>query len=722
MRRQVLVGAQLLCLVCNTQAFVPSRSRPLTSTSIIPYSFKLLDASPSSASPSLSTSTKRHRQRDLSKGAYSNLSEEELYTKTINHLATCNQVGNMTGNQIQETGKLLVAWSKRRVMQSGEMSESLLRRLVDEKVAGNEKARPSVNHFNSCMNAWIKCGRAIGYQKAIELLKDLNIYLQTHDNVPNDDEVSKCYGTVIAGCIKNKSRSSADLACEILEKMDSGREVKHYNSVMNAYASLYDHKAVLRIFQKMKEMSNAGEENVRPNRTTYNIVIKSLSGCQEMKCIRMAERILAEMENSHRKGVKNISPDRISYTSMLTAWSRVCTKQSVDKAEMYLQKMTNAANKGNRHVRPDTVTYNAILNIIANSNLFDSGRRSLKILSKMEKLYELGDRDLKPNVISYNAVIKAFSKNTYSDGARRALIMLKKLENDDDLKPDIISYNSCLNAFAKARDPMSAQLLLDRMENMYANGYHVKPDTYSYNTVISAWAFSDHEHAAEIAETIFERMETSQIRLDTTTFNTLLSAWGRQRDPERAADILHHMFTIKKSGVYDVRPTTQSFAIVINAWAKTKYPKKAFKAKGLLNEMKERSKRNKKLRPNSYIYASVLNACAFSFGSQEVRQEALSIAIDVFKECRCRNDVIYGTFIKACKNLIDDDDDKRRVEMIQTAFLQCRQKGLVSDFVLYELFSSLSTDQYNSILECETEDLVYASDLPKEWSRNITKK
>ena len=46
---------------------------------------------------------------------------------------------------------------------------------------------------------------------------------------------------------------------------------------------------------------------------------------------------------------------------------------------------------------------------------------------------------------------------------------------------------------------------------------------------------------AEIAETIFERMETSQIRLDTTTFNTLLSAWGRQRDPERAADILHHM-------------------------------------------------------------------------------------------------------------------------------------------------------------------------------------
>jgi len=58
--------------------------------------------------------------------------------------------------------------------------------------------------------------------------------------------------------------------------------------------------------------------------------------------------------------------------------------------------------------------------------------------------------------------------------------------------------------------------------------------------VISAWAFSGRDRGAEIAETIFDRMETSEIRLDTTTFNTLSSAWGRQKDPEeRATDILH---------------------------------------------------------------------------------------------------------------------------------------------------------------------------------------
>ncbi len=84
-------------------------------------------------------------------------------------------------------------------------------------------------------------------------------------------------------------------------------------------------------------------------------------------------------------------------------------------------------------------------------------------------------------------MIKAFSKNALNDGARRASMILKKLENDPDLHPDIISYNSVLNAFAKAKDPISAQSLLDRMEVQYTDGYHIKPDTYSYNTVISAW-------------------------------------------------------------------------------------------------------------------------------------------------------------------------------------------------------------------------------------------
>ncbi len=216
-------------------------------------------------------------------------------------------------------------------------------------------------------------------------------------------------------------------------------------------------------------------------------------------------------------------------------------------------------------------------------------------------------------------------------------------------------------------------------------------------------------------------METSQIRLDTTTFNTLLSAWGRQKDPERATDILHHMFAVKKSGQYDVRPTRQSFAIVINAWAKTSYPRKAFKARELLQEMKERSRGNKNLKPNAYIYASVLNACAYTFGDEDVKSEALSIAIETFQECKHHNDVVYGTFIKACNTLMDENDPER-IELIKNAFVHSKQKGLVSDFVLHELYTSLSPSQYKYILGLDTEDVVSIQKVPKGWSRNNTRR
>ena len=137
--------------------------------------------------------------------------------------------------------------------------------------------------------------------------------------------------------------------------------------------------------------------------------------------------------------------------------------------------------------------------------------------------------------------------------------------------------------------------------------------------------------------------------------------------------------------------------------------------------MKERSVANKNLRPNTDIYASVLNACAFTFGTDETKSEALSIAIDTFKECQQRNDVVYGTFIKAC-NILMDTDDIRRIPMIETSFLQCRKRGEISDFVLLELFSSLSSRHYKELLGHDMDGLLSVQDVPRSWSRNVAKR
>ncbi len=203
----------------------------------------------------------------------------------------------------------------------------------------------------------------------------------------------------------------------------------------------------------------------------------------------------------------------------------------------------------------------------------------------------------------------------------------------------------------------------------------------------------------------------------------ILTAWARKKESnaaERATDILHHMFAVKKSGQYDVRPSAQSFGIVMNAWAKSTEPRKAYRAKRLLMEMKERSASNgKHLKPNSFIYSSVLNACAFSTGNYHNKGEALTIAIETFRDCTNRNDVVYGSFFKACNKLMDYDDI-RRIPLIETSFAQCIKDGQVSEFVLHELHSCLPSQVYGNLMGCAQDDILSVRDVPRLWSRNVT--
>lgn len=646
----------------------------------------------------------------------------ELYENTREHLDTI-AIGNFTAGQAHETGKQIFAWSKRNSDISGQMCNMLIRRLVDEKQSNNPHSKLSPNLFYTTISALIKSNDHHGYQKAVDLISVM------HDNIEvttsHSKQVAKCYMTIIEGCQKSKSKAAADTAFDLFQKLETigfgNRDVKHLNIILSAYESAHDHKSVFKIWKMIKE----GQMNdIKLNRRTLNIIIKTLVSTNSMRCIRRAEEILNDMEKSYKNEDASTTPDRFTFTLILSAWAHVGLSydKSIEKCEEYLTRMQKLHEKGLVKVKPDRITYNTVLNIIANSKAPKAGAKGLKILEKMDLLYQWGDKNVRPSTASYNSVIKAFSNDALNDGARRALMMLKKLENHEYLKPDIISYNTVLGAFAKCTDPIAAQVLLDSMERRYSKGYDVKPDTVSYNTVMFAWSVSKHRRRAEIVETIFDRMETSGVRLDTTTFNTLLGAWGRQKDDnaaERATDILHHMFAVKQSGQYDVRPTSQSFAIAMNAWAKSNDPRKAYRARELLVEMRSRHNSGYKLlRPNSYIYSTILNACAFTYSSEEARKEALHIAINTYRECAHRNDIVYGTFIKACSMLFDQEDH-RKIQMIESAFLRCVKAGQVSNFVLEEMFNSVPMPFYKDLIGYPKDNILSVADVPSSWSCNV---
>lgn len=166
---------------------------------------------------------------------------------------------------------------------------------------------------------------------------------------------------------------------------------------------------------------------------------------------------------------------------------------------------------------------------------------------------------------------------------------------------------------------------------------------------------------------------------------------------------------------------------VINAISKSKDERKAQKALRLLRRMdKLYQAGNKEARPNEVTYTAVLNSCAFpSVLDPKARRRMLDVAMFTLEELQASryghpNQVTYGTFIKACANLLPDDDDLRRV-VLKKVFEQCCNDGQVGEMVLTHLRKAAPPDLYQELLAVANIKATSISvrDLPQEWRCNL---
>lgn len=181
------------------------------------------------------------------------------------------------------------------------------------------------------------------------------------------------------------------------------------------------------------------------------------------------------------------------------------------------------------------------------------------------------------------------------------------------------------------------------------------------------------------------------------------------------------MFRLYDGGDGGAQPDVLSFSTVINAFSKSKFPGKAREVKNLLNRMKQLHEDGQEgMEPNIYVYAAVLNACAYTFGAKEEKEEALKIGIEIYEELQEKglaNHVAYGSFLRICRKLIIDDD-ARRDELISRAFRHCCVDGQVGEYVLTQLRAI--SKLYVALLEAYIIDgEVSYNDLPSKWTRNV---
>ena len=146
---------------------------------------------------------------------------------------------------------------------------------------------------------------------------------------------------------------------------------------------------------------------------------------------------------------------------------------------------------------------------------------------------------------------------------------------------------------------------------------------------------------------------------------------------------------------------------------------KATKAWAILNEVLEDFNCGKHaVKPNVYMFTAVLNACAFTRGSKEERQQAVSVALEVMREFRSKNydqasSAMYATLLRVFEGQMKNDVTTR-MNYVENTFQQCCADGLVDDVILQyveknarSLFDNLPRDQNQQLK------------LPHEWSMNV---
>ena len=457
-----------------------------------------------------------------------------------------------------------------------------------------------------------------------------------------------------------------------------------------------------------------------------------------------------------------VSPDVKSYTKVINAIAHSGKPDAGERAEEVLKRMTTLSSSSSssmqmiNDLRPNTLTYTYVIDAYSRSSSSRAPHAAQRIIEEMERLRANGDPDVRPTSRAWNSVISAWAQwegeemawGRIGNGAERAEACLHIMEDwaestgNEDSRPNSYNYNSVISALANSHEAGAAsraETILERMEDLYrmTGDDSVKPRTATYNAIIDAWAKSGEVDAAEHAELLLAHMmelyETGHnldakpnVRSFNSVLNALAKSSGHPMAPERACEVLTQMEELGRSNSHlKVSPDATSFATVINAFARSHTYGKADRAYDLFLHMKELYDASGKstLRPNSVVYNSVLNACAFAVGDLEEQSRSMEIANSMLVELNdCPygkpDHITYGTYLKVINNQMPPSGARNQI--VETVFRKCIKDGMVGEMVLRQLremgmealFETLAG---KSMMWGE----INLGELPKEWICNV---
>jgi len=384
------------------------------------------------------------------------------------------------------------------------------------------------------------------------------------------------------------------------------------------------------------------EKLVHPDAGSYTCIMQAVTASvdsqssrrqENLNRLRFVDALLDRLVKESERDF-SIQPNVTSFATVMNAWAHIGCKthgsgtihkkkndasSSSEKVEELLQRMETLHHEGLPNLEPNVVIYNILLHAWAKEG------KIKKIEDTLQRMIHLEIPGVSPDPVSYSTLLSAYSKVGTPEAALKADSLLHQMlelynHGMESAKPNIISFTNVVQCYAQLGNGEKAEEWLGRLKDLYhnmitttnVNSDHLhpdwKPDVGIYNAVIQAWTKSGQPHKAEnflrsmvaMGEEITnaDKTQSENKNLDelfaqpnSQSFNMVLSAWAKAGEAERAEEILMEMHRLHVEEYFDTRPTVVSYNTVLDSYAKK--ASKMMNANERNDAFKHRKKENK---------------------------------------------------------------------------------------------------------------------------------
>lgn len=375
--------------------------------------------------------------------------------------------GQLSHEMLDSAPELIYAWAHLDSKECALKVESLVKRVVDERRAGNLEATATLDDYNTLIEGW---ARSRAGTAAAERCEQILMEMQSeHSDVKPD--------------------------------MDS------FKSTLMAWRVSTDVSAATRaqrVLEYMLELYTTGQNTLAcPDSDCFDICLQLWARSGSKDAPKQTENLVIAMERLHKAtDSKKLQPRTTSFNAVLAAWSRSHDPNAIKHILEVLRFMETHAQLGDTSIEPDMISYSTCISGLA--RLGGSAATAESLLRKVEEGVKSGNEHdsnvkLMPDSILYNTVINCYARRPAPGGYRKARSVLDRQMNHyhdgagnsgNKCKPDVYGFTSVLASCAmEPREKYKAfQVALATFQQLRHSMEYGAPNQVTYGTMMKCCA------------------------------------------------------------------------------------------------------------------------------------------------------------------------------------------------------------------------------------------